>query len=71
MSVNTLKELGVENVMEVDELLEENQHFLTLESQLIELLQSGTLHWRHYTFVVNNHASMVDCVRLCVPVCIF
>ena len=59
MSVNTLKELGVENVMEVDELLEENQHFLTLESQLIELLQSGTLHWRHYQMAIGMLLTMM------------
>ena len=54
MSANTLKELGIENVMEVDELLEENEHFLTLESQLIDLLQSGTLHWRHFQMAIGK-----------------
>ena len=59
MSVNTLKDLGVENVMEVDELLEENEHFLTLESKLIELLQSGTLHWRHYQMAIGMMLTMM------------
>ena len=59
MSQETLKELGVENIMEVDDLYEENPYFLKLEAQLCELVQSGNLHWRHYQMAIGMLLTMM------------
>ena len=59
MSQETLKELGIENIMEVDDLYEENPYFLKLEAQLCELVQSGNLHWRHYQMAIGMLLTMM------------
>ena len=52
MSPKTLKSLGIqEELMEFQEQ-ELDQDFIKLEKTLSDLIQSGTLHWRHHQMAI-------------------
>ena len=59
MSIDMLKELGIDNFMEENDFDKENADFLALECQLLDLIQGGTLHWRHYQMAVGMLLTMM------------